>query len=78
MVGYRVFRNGTQVATSPTTAYQDTGLTPATTYAYAVSAYDAAGNDLGPVRDRERDDAVTDRHHATHGVADRAGSRERP
>ncbi len=45
VTGYRVFRNGAQVATSTTTAYQDTGLIPGTTYTYAVSAYDAAGND---------------------------------
>jgi glucose/arabinose dehydrogenase len=45
VTGYRVFRNGTPVATPATTAYQDTGLTPATTYTYTVSAYDAAGNE---------------------------------
>jgi glucose/arabinose dehydrogenase len=44
VTGYKVFRNGTQVATSPTTTYQDTGLAASTTYTYAVSAYDAAGN----------------------------------
>jgi hypothetical protein len=51
VVGYRVFRcQGSgcsptaQVGTSPTTSYSDTGLSPATTYTYAVAAYDAAGN----------------------------------
>ncbi len=44
VAGYRIFRNGAQVATSGTTAYQDDGLTPATSYTYAVSAFDAAGN----------------------------------
>ena len=34
---------GTQVGTSSTTSYQDTGLAPATTYSYAVAALDAAG-----------------------------------
>jgi glucose/arabinose dehydrogenase/chitodextrinase len=44
VAGYRVFRNGTEVATPTTNAHQDTGLTPATTYTYTVSAFDAAGN----------------------------------
>jgi chitodextrinase len=44
VAGYRVFRNGTQVATPATTTYQDTGLTKATAYSYTVLAYDAAGN----------------------------------
>jgi glucose/arabinose dehydrogenase/chitodextrinase len=47
VVGYKVFRNGSQVGTTTTTTYQDTGLTPSTTYTYAVSAYDAAGNTSG-------------------------------
>ena len=45
VTGYRVFRNGSPVATPATTAYQDTGLTPGTTYTYTVSAFDAAGNE---------------------------------
>lgn len=45
VVGYKIFRNGTQVGTSTTgTAYSSTGLTPSTSYTYRVSAYDAAGN----------------------------------
>jgi chitodextrinase len=44
VAGYRVFRDGTQIATTTTTSYADTGLTAATTYAYTVLAYDAAGN----------------------------------
>jgi chitodextrinase len=42
--GYRVFRNGTQIATSATTSYTATALTASTTYSFTVSAYDAAGN----------------------------------
>ncbi|MBF8189547.1 cellulose binding domain-containing protein [Nonomuraea sp. K274] len=34
----------TQVGTSATTSYGDTGLTPSTTYRYQVRARDAAGN----------------------------------
>lgn len=45
VAGYRVYRNGEMVATAATTSYSDTGLTPATAYTYAVSAYDAAGNE---------------------------------
>lgn len=42
--GYKVFRNGTQIATATSTSYSDSGLTASTSYSYAVSAYDAAGN----------------------------------
>jgi len=44
VVGYKIFRNGTQVGTSTTNSFSNTGLTASTTYAYTVSAYDAAGN----------------------------------
>ncbi|MGC4050555.1 MAG: fibronectin type III domain-containing protein [Paludibaculum sp.] len=50
--GYKVFRNGAQVATTTSTAYADTGLTPGTTYGYSVSAFDFAQNEsslAGPV-----------------------------
>jgi hypothetical protein len=42
--GYNVLRGGTQVGTSTTPSYSDTGLTASTNYTYTVSAYDAAGN----------------------------------
>ena len=45
VTGYRVFRDGTAVATPASTAFQDTGLVPGTTYTYTVSALDAAGNE---------------------------------
>ena len=44
VTGYRIFRNGTQVGTTSATNYTDTGLTPSTTYSYAVSAFDNANN----------------------------------
>ena len=45
--GYKVYRNGNQVATVSTTAYPDTNLSPSTSYAYTIAAYDAAGNTSG-------------------------------
>lgn len=44
VVAYRVLRNGAQVGTTSATSYTDSGLAPATTYSYAVTAVDAAGN----------------------------------
>jgi hypothetical protein len=44
VTGYNVFRNGTQVGTSVTAGYNDTGLAASTVYTYAVSAYNAAEN----------------------------------
>jgi chitodextrinase len=44
VAGYNVYRNGMNVGTTSSTKYQDTGLAPNTTYTYAVSAFDAAGN----------------------------------
>ncbi len=44
VTGYKIFRNGTQIGTSATNSYVNTGLTAATTYSYTVSAYDMAGN----------------------------------
>jgi chitodextrinase len=44
VVGYRVYRGTTQVAQLAALSYLDSGLTPGTTYAYQVRAYDAAGN----------------------------------
>ncbi len=44
VVGYRIYRSGTQIGTSNTTSYSNTSLIAATTYSYTVSAYDAAGN----------------------------------
>lgn len=47
ITGYRIFRNGVQAGTSATNSYNDSGLSPSTTYNYNVSAYDAAGNESG-------------------------------
>ncbi len=42
--GYRVYRGGVQIATTSATSFPNTGLSPSTTYTYAVAAFDAAGN----------------------------------
>jgi hypothetical protein len=45
VVGYHIYRNGSQVGNATTVLnYQDTGLNSGTTYSYTVAAYDAAGN----------------------------------
>ncbi len=44
VTGYRIYRGGSQIATSATNSYSDTGLSPSTSYTYTVEAYDAAGN----------------------------------
>ena len=44
LAGYRIYRGGTQVGTSATTSYSDSGLAAGTTYLYRVAAYDVAGN----------------------------------
>jgi hypothetical protein len=44
VTGYRVYRNGSQIAIVAGTTYASTGLSPATAYTYQVAAHDAAGN----------------------------------
>ncbi len=44
VTGYRIYRGGTQVGTSTSTSYSDSGLAASTAYSYTVAAYDAAGN----------------------------------
>jgi len=50
VTGYRVFRDGAQVATTPgdVTTLNDTGLLASTTYSYTVQAVDAAGHMSAP------------------------------
>jgi fibronectin type 3 domain-containing protein len=46
VAGYTLYRNGNAIATlGPNTlGYADSGLSPSTTYSYAVDAFDGAGN----------------------------------
>lgn len=44
VTGYQIFRAGSQIGTSTTTTFNNTGLSPNTTYSYTVRAVDAAGN----------------------------------
>jgi len=44
VLGYRIYRNGSQIAISGSPSYIDTSLTPSTTYNYTVVAYDTANN----------------------------------
>jgi Big-like domain-containing protein/putative peptidoglycan binding protein len=45
VAGYKIFRDGSQVATDTSgTTYNDTDLTPSTYHAYWIAAYDTAGN----------------------------------
>jgi polygalacturonase len=44
VTGYKVFRNGTQIAIATGTSYSNINLSSPATYVYTISAYDAAGN----------------------------------
>ncbi|HEX3792548.1 MAG TPA: discoidin domain-containing protein [Pseudonocardiaceae bacterium] len=44
VTGYRVFQGGNQVGSTAATSFTVSGLNPATSYTFAVSAQDAAGN----------------------------------
>jgi chitodextrinase len=47
VANYRLYRNGVLAAALTSTTYQNTGLSPATTYSYRVDAIDATGNASG-------------------------------
>jgi chitodextrinase len=44
VTGYKIYKNGSQISTTASTSYQNTGLSAGTAYSYTISAYDAAGN----------------------------------
>jgi hypothetical protein len=45
VTGYMIYRDGTQIATTASSTYQDTGLSASTSYMYTVSAIDGAENE---------------------------------
>lgn len=47
LAGYRIYRNGSQIATSSSTTYSDTSVSAGGTYSYRVASYDNAGNVSG-------------------------------
>lgn len=47
VAGYKIFRNGTLIKSSPAPAFIDTDVLPGSTYSYYVSAYDNTGNSSG-------------------------------
>jgi len=44
LAGYRLYRDTTQIATTTSLSFSDTGLAPGTTYAYSVAAFDIVNN----------------------------------
>jgi chitodextrinase len=44
VVGYHIYREGTEIGTTTSTQYSDSGLAASTEYTYTVAAYDEAGN----------------------------------
>jgi len=48
VTGYRVFRDGIEIASGSQVSYADSGLVASTTYSYTVAAFDAAGNVSAP------------------------------
>jgi chitodextrinase len=48
VAGYRLFRDGVLIASPTGLSYADGGLSPSTTYTYAVAAFDGSGNASAP------------------------------
>ena len=44
VAGYKIYREGAEIANTDTSSYSDVGLSASSSYAYSLSAYDAAGN----------------------------------
>lgn len=62
VTGYRIYRNSSLIATTTSTSYTDSNLSPSTSYTYAVSAYDAAGNESA------KSNSVTVTTHANSSI----------
>ena len=48
ITNYRIYRNGSPIASPTSSAYTDTGLTNGSSYTYRVTALDQAGNESAP------------------------------
>ncbi len=64
VTGYRIFRDGAQVAATGSTFYVDATVLPGRTYSYSVVAVDAAGNSSAP-----SDEATVTTPSAAAGVS---------
>ncbi len=69
VTGYKIFRDGTEIANSTDNTYIDNGLTASTTYTYRVSAYDAAGNE-SPQSDSASNRWIPELISPANGVTD--------
>jgi len=61
VVGYKVFRNNAQIATSPVPSFADLTAVPGILYTYTVAAFDAAGNvsaQSSPVTHKQRSSRI--------------------
>ncbi|KZT14197.1 hypothetical protein A1D30_19550 [Acidovorax sp. GW101-3H11] len=73
VTSYRVYLNGTHVATPTTTLHTFTGLAPATNYTLQVQALDAAGN-ASPIASLEWTAATVYRHGETISIMGSLGA----
>ncbi|HKS36226.1 MAG TPA: LamG-like jellyroll fold domain-containing protein, partial [Verrucomicrobiae bacterium] len=48
VAGYRVFRDSVQIASVSNVSFSDVTVSPLTTYAYSITAFDSAGNSSQP------------------------------
>jgi chitodextrinase len=77
VVAYEVSRDGTALGTTPTTAFTDSAVSPATTYSYAVVAIDAGGNRSDPVSAAVMTPADTAAPSAPSGLTAKAATSPR-
>lgn len=61
VTGYRIWLNGTEIGTSTNNIYAVASLTPNTTYAISISAYDEAGNESQRTADLQVRTSAPDR-----------------
>ncbi len=74
VTGYTVYRDGAPLGTAATTSFTDSTVSPGTTYAYTVDAFDAAGNHSAPSQPLQVTTPVSSPAYV-QGAADSPGSR---